>query len=363
MFICPNCKKYLRKAGNRYGDFWSCSSCSGRAVTFEVARDVISPPVVNRLWQQAKSGVYPYKRKCPACNCLMKEVPIYNAEKTEYIDVCPVCHLVWFDANEFENLPKIPFDELPSNNLSPQARESVALAKLEILKQTQEREKIGSSTPDEWWELIPAIFGLPIEYNDTQLKYKPLLTWILSVVIAIVSVAAFFNLEETVRNWGLIPAEFARHYGLTFISSFFLHGGVFHLVGNLYFLLVFGDNVEDVLGKWRYALLIIGALMMGDILHIMANPHSGIPCIGASGGISGIITYYALKFPRAHIGILFRFGFYFRWVRLPASIMLFFWILMQFFITYLQMGGFSDVSALAHLGGAAVGFVFWLIQK
>ena len=359
MLTCPNCEIPLKKTGNRFGIFWACSSCCGRAVTFEVIRKVIPRLITNKLWQRARSGDYPHKRKCPGCKHLMIEVPIINAEKTEYIDVCLVCHFVWFDTNEYDVLPKIAVKEPEGSNLAPEAREALALAQLEQLKQEQEAKQIGCSAPDHWWELMPAIFGLPVEYNRIQLKHKPLLTWSLSVFIAIVSVAALFNLEDTIRDWGLIPAEFSRYFGLTFISSFFLHGGIFHLVSNLYFLLVFGDNVEDVLEKWRYPLLIFSALIIGGIVHVVADPASNIPCIGASGGISGIITYYALKFPKTQIGLIF----FFRWVRLPVLYAFFIWMIMQFFGVYLQLEGVSNVSALAHLGGVATGFAFWLKNR
>jgi hypothetical protein len=77
-----------------------------------------------------------------------------------------------------------------------------------------------------------------------------------------------------------------------------------HLAGNLYFLLVFGSNVEDCLGKWRFFALILLATLAGDVLHVLAQPSSIVSCIGASGGISGLIAYYVLKFPHARLDFL-----------------------------------------------------------
>ncbi len=291
----------------------------------------------------------------------MREIPIVNADETVYLDVCPTCRLVWFDTNEYQTLPKIPVEE-EEENLSPKARELLALSKLELYKQRQQAADLRLSDtdgPDNYGELLLAFLGFPVEYDETGISRKPIITWVLSALVAAVSIAAFFNLKELVNNWGLIPAEFDRHYGLTFISSFFLHGDVFHLLGNLYFLFVFGDNVEDFLGKGRYLLLIFLAMIVGDILHIIGDPNSAIPCIGASGGISGIITYYALRFPHNRVGFLV----YFHWLRVPVIVMFLLWILMQFFGAYLQKEGLSNVSAMAHLGGAAVGFVFWLISR
>jgi membrane associated rhomboid family serine protease len=109
------------------------------------------------------------------------------------------------------------------------------------------------------------------------------------------------NLHQIVMQFGLVPAELWRDGGITLITSFFLHGDLFHLIGNAYFLLIFGDNVEDQLGRWRYALVVLLAALAGDLLHVAADPRDTVPCIGASGGISGVIVFYALKFPQARL--------------------------------------------------------------
>jgi membrane associated rhomboid family serine protease len=161
-------------------------------------------------------------------------------------------------------------------------------------------------------------------------------------------------------KWGLVPAEFGRHFGLTLITSFFLHGGYFHLFGNLYFLLVFGDNSEDVLGKARYLLLIALATVAGDFAHILSDLGSTAPCIGASGGISGILAYYCLRFPRARVGMIL---FWVRWIRIPVGAMFAVWILLQIIMLIQQSAGFGRVAVFAHLGGAAVGVLFWLVTR
>ena len=93
----------------------------------------------------------------------------------------------------------------------------------------------------------------------------------------------------------------------------------------------------------------------------MVAVHSTAPSIGASGGISGIIAFYALEFPRARLGFLLRYYWRFGWIQIPVWAAFALWILLQFFGVYAQVAGFSNVSALAHLGGTAVGLFFWLI--
>jgi membrane associated rhomboid family serine protease len=175
------------------------------------------------------------------------------------------------------------------------------------------------------------------------------------------STFAFTQLHEIVLRFGLIPAQASRLGGLTFLTSFFLHAGVLHLVGNIYFLFVFGDDVENFLRPFRYLALIAMAAFIGDLAHIAVDPHSQIPSIGASGGIAGVITFYALKFPHVRLGFLLRWGFvWFRWIRLPAWFVFILWILFQLIGAWEQKAGISSVSSFAHLGGALTGLVAWL---
>src|SRR5438045_7854469 len=92
---------------------------------------------------------------------------------------------------------------------------------------------------------------------------------------------------------------------------------------------------------------------------LQSAPNSTIPCIGASGGIAGVITFYALAFPQAKIGFLWRYFYYFRWIRLPAWFVFVLWIFFQIIGAYEQKIGISSVSSFAHLGGAGVGLVTW----
>jgi membrane associated rhomboid family serine protease len=129
----------------------------------------------------------------------------------------------------------------------------------------------------------------------------------------------------------------------------------------MYFLLVFGDNVEEWLGKKLFILLLASAAFVGDVAHIVWDPNSDVPSIGASGGISGIVTFYALTFPRARIGVLFGIFPVIRWIRVPAYSLFLVWVLMQLFGVWQQVSGFSNVSSLAHLGGISMGFMFWML--
>ena len=220
--------------------------------------------------------------------------------------------------------------------------------------------------PTEFWHWIPALFGMPVEdaqpgaHRDAE--ERPWLTWTLALGIFLISAVAMFDLEAMIASYGLIPAEFGRLGGLTWLTSFFLHVGPMHLLGNLYFLVVFGDNVEKCFGALELLLMIVAATVFGGFVHVLFDPDSTIPCVGASGGISGVIAFYALRFPKTKLSMMFWFIKPF-WFRMSAIWMFFLWILMQIVISGQQIAGMSNISGGAHLGGAFIGFVAWLLWR
>lgn len=363
MFICPKCDRPLTTVKGAPGVFWRCPSCEGRSATISLLRRNVPPEVINELWQSAKSGTLPRKLKCPACGNRMTEVPASTGHGRQFLDVCTTCHFVWFDYSEYAALPSLPKEQAWEETLPQEAREKLALLKIEAIRESAKDSSLGEREAEAWWQWIPGFLGMPVEQDAEGLGSIPWVTWGMAGIIAAVSLLAFFDLPAAIQGFGLVPAKLGRYCGLTFLTSFLLHGGVFHLLSNVYFLLVFGDNVEDWLGKRRFILLLLCAALIGDVAHILANAHSTIPCIGASGGISGVMTFYVLKFPRVRLRFLMRIYLWFRWVSLPAYAMFALWALMQFFGTWAQLSGFSNVATQAHLGGAAVGIVFWLATR
>jgi membrane associated rhomboid family serine protease len=267
------------------------------------------------------------------------------------VEVCRICEFVWFDAGETQTLQARPLPKPKPQVVLPQeAREAIALAKVQQLAEQARGSDFDSGPPDEWRKSIAAFFGMPVEFDAPAKKRRPAVTWFLAGLIVTASVHAFFHLQEAVKLFGLIPAEAFRLHGLTFVTSFFLHSGIIHLVGNIYFLLVFGDDVENFLGPLRYiALIAIASLRWGSLAHCIGSDlhHSLYRC---QRGIAGLITFYALAFPQAKIGFLWRYFYYFRWIRLPAWFVFVLWILFQIIGAYEQKIGISSVSSFAHLG-------------
>jgi membrane associated rhomboid family serine protease/Zn-finger nucleic acid-binding protein len=292
-------------------------------VTIELLRKRFTPESINPLWLHAMR-----REGCVGLPCLSCGQPMIGVDLSDRaeisVDVCKHCHFIWFDAHEVDTLvPRQPGPVAPE--LPQKAREMLAIAEVERLSRQAEGSEFDSAAPDESWKQIAVFLGMPVEFDAPEEHRKPWATWLLSAVIICASLVAFSNLREVVQRFGLIPAEATRLDGLTFVTSFFLHAGIIHLAGNMYFLLAFGDAVDDFLRPLRYLVLIALAAFIGDLAHIALDPRSQTPCIGASGGIAGVITFYAPNFPRMRLAFLMRWGYvWFRWIRFPPGSFSFF---------------------------------------
>jgi membrane associated rhomboid family serine protease len=182
--------------------------------------------------------------------------------------------------------------------------------------------------------------------------------------------------EDFVREFGLTPCRLAGDCRvpsdapqpmLTVLTSMFLHGGFLHLGGNMLYLWIFGDNVEDTLGHGRFVLLYFGSGIGAALAQTIVNPHAGIPMVGASGAVSGVLGAYLLLFPYATILTLVTFGFFWRFIHMPALVVLGLWILLQFLSGYLSLGAAGDagggVAFFAHIGGFFVGMALLFVLR
>lgn len=145
---------------------------------------------------------------------------------------------------------------------------------------------------------------------------------------------------------------------LTPITSMFMHGGWFHIIGNLWFLWIFGDNVEDAMGPARFVIFYLLCGLAAAAGHIVTDPESAVPMVGASGAIGGVMGAYARLYPRAHVHTVIFLGFFFTTVSLPAVAMLGYWFLIQVLGGLPSLGGVSGgVAFWAHVGGFVAGVV------
>ena len=368
MTECPLCRTPLTRHRGPHGFLYQCPNCGGRSASLALLRKSGAQPAILRaLWQGAITSGAVRAKPCPHCRKPMAEARVNTDHAALALDVCKSCAMVWFDPSEFDALPKrsaaMPIQP-PRPKLSPKSAEALAQFRLKAM-----REKEDNEGPSDLWQALPALLGMPVEMDAPAVSRLPLVTWSLGAACVMATVMTFVNFaagrfdvrtaEGIIQAYGFIPAEFWRLDGLTLVTSFFLHGGLLHLTGNLYFLVVFGDNVEDRLGPLKFVLLAAGAHLAGMALHGMFCADKSAPCIGASAGISGVIAFYAIAFPRVRLGLyfMFHYGLFIRvrWLCIPALGALFLYVLLQLFGAWMQIRGFSSVSALGHLGGLALG--------
>jgi len=366
MLDCPNCRHPLVRCHNEFGNFWHCGDCEGTAVTVSLLRKFVDQSTMNALWQGSRQWEFPRRKDCPGCHNRMEEIPLKLPVGERHVDVCERCHFVWLDAGEWDDLPHAKVEAPvatadPVREASPELREKIALQRIERMRERERERDPGASY--EWWQWLPGVLRLPVEEEQPTTGARPLATWGLAGLILIVGLLAFTDLERFVESFGLVPAEALRHGGITLVTSFFLHAGALHLLGNLYFLFVFGDNVEHFLGPLKFLFLVAAAALAGAVLHILIDPDSAVPCIGASGGISGIMAFYALRFPKARVSLLLVWFLPNSWLRLSARWMFALWIVQQCFVIWQQVNGYGNVSAAAHLGGVAVGVLAWFVFR
>jgi membrane associated rhomboid family serine protease/Zn-finger nucleic acid-binding protein len=354
---CPRDGSRLERARHEEGLRWSCSRCGGMALGLPIMRKHLAPEVLSDLWQRARAGQGSASRACPDCARAMRELPAPCGSTLE-LDVCTTCHLLWLDPGELESLPA----PAAPRELSHEARRAVALVQVQALRDASLTDELRES--QTWYEVCLALLGLPVEHPEREPAGTAWATRALVLAVALLGGAALLDLDRWVAELALIPAQPWRHSGLTLLTSFVLHGDALHLAGNLYFWWIFGDDVEDSLGWPRYLLLLIGASLVGDLLHVALDPQRDVPVIGASGAISGVLIFYALRFPGARISIPhWIFLHKHVWIRYGMPFWLTLWIAAQGIGALQQLGGLSAVSALSHLGGALVGLTFWLLAR
>lgn len=184
------------------------------------------------------------------------------------------------------------------------------------------------------------------------------------------------GLQDFFETWAVIPSQLSAAFAgqmtdpsrppewLTLITAQFLHGGFFHIAGNMLFLWVFGNNVEDRLGHIRFLIFYLSCGVLASLAQWYFDPGSSIPSLGASGAIAGVLGAYILRFPKARVLTLIPLGFFWPTLELPAWVFLGFWFVQQAFYGVISLGVRSNIGMesggiayWAHAGGFVVGAV------
>lgn len=202
-------------------------------------------------------------------------------------------------------------------------------------------------------------------YDNNPTRRFPIIT----VLLIAANVAVFLYIafsaapfQQFIVRYGAVPAFIVQSGapahgplppGATIFTAMFMHAGFFHLAGNMLFLWIFGNNVEDIQGRGSFLLFYLLCGVAAAAAHIYSDPFSAVPMVGASGAVSGVLAAYLLAFPRAQVYTLFWFVIFARVIPIPAVLFIGFWFLMQM----LNMGSGGSVAWGAHIGGFVAGLL------
>lgn len=387
MLVCPTCLTPMKGYTTNKGDVFVCPACGSRAATLKSLRQESSPrrirDFVEGLRKQLRAGGHPPGRPCPHC-AEPTAVVIAPGSKDLPLDLCARCGLVFFDPGQYQQLYATPPSALmplplhkpppgpPPLPGQPRPAQQHEGFWQDLTEPSEEEKEAGESAitirrPDSPWQYLPALLGLPIELGQDRLVRRPYLTIGMTLLMSLLFLVLYFtrSLDDAIMGWGFTPTDWSSHGGLTMLTSFLLHAGFFHIITNLYFLVVFGNNVESQLGPLFYLSLLLVGHLMGLGVHSLFAPNPQTPLVGASGGISAVIGYYAIAFPRARLAILptplfVIFGF----IRMPAFAAMVLYVILQLIGAYAQVGGAPvGASHLGHLGGLGAGILTGILIR
>jgi membrane associated rhomboid family serine protease len=219
---------------------------------------------------------------------------------------------------------------------------------------------------------------IPLKDNIPSYK-KPIINYFIILVNTLVFIYQYFflhsqtDIQEFIYTYGFVPYRFLTEfstYWYTILTSMFLHGGFLHFLGNMWFLYIFGDNVEDKFGHIKFLLIYLLCGILASFIQFVFSPTSTLPMIGASGAISGVLGSYFIFFPTAGVLTLVPFGIFTRIVVFPAVIFLGFWFIFQLlsgtqtFALQVVLGReIGGIAYWAHIGGFLTGLITAIISK
>ena len=365
---CPVCGSELlqKRFGDIHVDF--CGSCKGVWVATDKLDDLIIELLETRDIPDAPLDIEKDvvrvadldegARMCPVCGREMRKFN-YAYDSNIILDKCEECGGVWADDGEIMRLAVFrkgnPILDRLADAIAENSRERVSV-----------RLDSASQRGGGWYAFAPK-FILPMG-DDLESSSFPFVTAAIALLNVVVFVWQWFFLggdtaQAFFKRFGLVPANaFAGWEHLpSFLTSMFIHVGLFHLFGNMLFLFIFADNIEDKLGHAKFLGLYLLFGLAADFTHILSHPDSLIPTIGASGAISGIMGAYFVIFPAAKI----KTYVYGKIMDIPAWFFLGTWFTMQIIFSQLAksnpLGG--GVAWTAHLGGFVAGVAIALFFR
>ena len=205
----------------------------------------------------------------------------------------------------------------------------------------------------------------PVGDDNSQRRTFPYVTTALVVLNVLVFLLELSQGEKFITDWAFIPARFSDEPGadaVTILTAMFMHGGWMHLIGNMLFLWIFGDNVEDRIGHVKFLIFYLLAGLAATFAQYYVSSNSAIPNVGASGAIAGVLGAYLLMFPHSRVNVLLGRQI----VAMPAFAVLGLWILFQIISGFTmsdQRGDVGGIAYMAHIGGFVAGLAMALVTR
>lgn len=357
---CPNCGSELRTCRFKEIVLDFCLRCGGiwfdpgeiKVYSELLLKEEKIPDLPTDIIQKKAVSVYATsfpRRPCPRCQ---KDMQPFNFAYNSNImlDRCPHCQGIWADREEIIGVASY----LKGNPQLRQLGESLLQEKRK-LSPIEDLADLVRRAP--YLAFAPRVV-LPL-YDKNPVAIFPWVTVSLIAINTLIFILQFIfvsNYSQFFFQVGLIPAQImAGQWNFSLLTSIFIHGGFFHLFGNMLFFWIFGDNIEDKLGHFRYLIFYLICGILAGLTHLAFNPHSSIPCVGASGAISGLMGGYLVLYPRAKI----RTFFMLRVIDIPAYFYIGSWVFLQIVnVIIYSLTHFSNVAWFAHLGGFAAGSAF-----
>ncbi len=340
--LCPHCKQDLELVRGEQFNVLRCSACAGSFYPhdeFQRCLEFARTLPQEQLSLDELIGTKPVAARdrvthgtlCPACREHLEPFN-YGYDSNVILGRCPVCSGLWAEPGDIERIVRYlkghPVLDHLAEGLGDQEREKA------VLQRTLERSKVKLA--------IPLFTFLPMS-TAGQLQYRPLMTWALIGL----NVLLFILWRDVFLAIAVVPAEIMRGERLyTLITHQFAHVSLSHLVGNMLFLLAFGDRVEDRIGLFRFLAIYVLIGVVAGLAHVFVVEHSTVPCLGASGAISGVMGLYLILFPKTTVRVVLI------WIAVPVPAVLYLaaWFAMQMLIPF-----DSNIAVAAHLGGFFAG--------
>ncbi len=335
---CPRCTFPLTPYKHEGEELDHCQRCDGTFLDHGVAAQTYGPEMSPEFWKQSYVTKQPTKSKlrCPRCLDPLDAYILKLDETDLEIDECAKCHGLWFDKNEGFHLRKLMQDSVLHAETMTDRKGTIKGYVFQLLTQF----------PVEVWNPV---------------RHRPWLVYSLIAGLTAIFIVQLVSMDAFVlhyRELMMVPADIIVGENLwTIITAGFLHADWMHLIGNLWMLWIFGDNVEDRLRKKHFVLLYMAALVAGNLAHLLSAWGDQAPLLGASGAISGLLAAYLVFFPKVKIWTMLII------IRVKMSMPWYVGVWVGFQVLMFLLDS-SSVAWFAHIGGFVCGAAYaWLLKS